>query len=335
MEPNLPMPRRRVLKTLFCSSLAMNLNLTSSSTASKLVEAAELDYFALGDFGSGDEKQKVVARAMMRYAKNLGKKPEGLLMLGDNFYRKMAGGLKSKRWITGFSKMYPAKEFPNPCWAILGNHDYRDTPDNEKVQLGYAASLDRKTRWTMPAKYYRVDFPAKNPQVTFLMLDTNLESINRPLHGPKVACWLTPEEQAAQLVWLKKELASKRAPFTVVLGHHPLYSNGKYQGTPKLIEEIGELLENGGVHMYLSGHEHDLQHLELEGLRTSFVISGGGGARVRGGAEKHKGNFYQVAHGFSHLSIKSDRLHLCHIDANGKIVHSFSKGKNHDWKIEA
>ncbi|WP_435895741.1 metallophosphoesterase [Oceaniferula spumae] len=334
MEPNLPISRRRVLKTLFCSSVAMNLNLASSSAASELVEAAELDLFALGDFGSGDEKQKAVSRSMMRYSEKLGKKPDGFLMLGDNFYRKMAGGLKSKRWVTGFSKMYPAKAFPNPCWAILGNHDYRDTPNNEKVQLGYAASLDRKTRWTMPAKYYRVDLPAKNPQVTFLMLDTNLESINRPLHGPKVACWLTLEEQAAQLVWLKKQLASKRAPFTVVLGHHPLYSNGKYQGTPTLIEEIGELLEKAGVHMYLSGHEHDLQHLELEGLRTSFVISGGGGAHVRGGKEKHKGNFYQVAHGFSHLSIKNDRLHLRHIDANGKTVHSFSKGTNHDWKVE-
>ena len=88
-----------------------------------------------------------------------------------------------------------------------------------------------------------------------------------------------------------------------MLGHHPLYSNGKYQGTPKLIEEIGELMEENGVHMYLSGHEHDLQHIELEGLKTSFVISGGGGARVRGGKEKHKGNFFQVVHGFSHLSI--------------------------------
>ena len=204
MDPNLPVPRRRVLKTLFCSSLAMDLNLSSSSAASRSVKGAELDLLALGDFGSGNEKQKAVARAMMRYAENLRKKPEGLLMLGDNFYRKMEGGLKSKRWIKGFSEMYPAKDFPNPCWAILGNHDYRDTPNNEKVQLGYAASLDRKTRWTMPAKYYRVDLPAKNPQVTFLMLDTNLESINRPLHGSKTPCWLTPEEQAAQLVWLKR-----------------------------------------------------------------------------------------------------------------------------------
>lgn len=329
------MTRRRVLKTLFCSSVAMNLNLSSSAIAKDSIAGAELDLLALGDFGSANENQKAVARAMMRYAQILGKKPEGLLMLGDNFYRKMPGGVKSKRWVSGFSEMYPAKQFPNPCWAILGNHDYRDTPGNEKVQLGYAASRNGKTRWTMPGKYYRVDLPAEDPQVTFLMLDTNLESINGPLHGPKIPCWLTPKEQAAQKAWLENQLSSPRAPFTVVLGHHPLYSNGKYQGTPELIDEIGDLLEEAEVHIYLSGHEHDLQHLELDGLKTSFVISGGGGGNVRKGKEKHQGCFFQDVHGFSHLSIKNSRLHVRHVDVNGKIVHAFSKGTDHDWKVEA
>ncbi|MFC7336084.1 metallophosphoesterase [Haloferula chungangensis] len=335
MNPKLPLSRRQALKTLFCSSVAMNLNLSSSAAAEESLGGAELDLIALGDFGSGDAKQQAVARAMIHYSEILGKKPDGLLMLGDNFYRKMPGGLESKRWTTGFSEMYPSEHFPNPCWAILGNHDYRDTRDNEKVQLGYAASLDRKTRWSMPGKYYRVDLPARNPQITLLMLDTNLEAVNRPLHGPKIPCWITPEEQTAQKAWLEKQLSSKRAAFTVVLGHHPLYSNGKYQGTPPLIDEIGKLLEKAGVHLYLSGHEHDLQHLELDGLKTSFVISGGGGGRVRGGKEKHPDCFFQDVHGFSHLSIKGGRLHLRHIDVNGKIVHSFSKGTDHDWKIGA
>ena len=39
--------------------------------------------------------------------------------------------------------------------------------------------------------------------------------------------------------------------------------------------------------------------------------------------------------GFSHLSVSNERLIVRHIDPNGKIVHAFSKGVNHDWKIEA
>ncbi|MES2657001.1 MAG: metallophosphoesterase [Verrucomicrobiota bacterium] len=331
MLPDPSMTRRRALKTLFCSSVAMKLNLSSVAMAEETTGAPSLDFLAVGDFGSGDEKQKAVGRAMARYVEGMGKSPDGLLMLGDNFYGSMRGGLKSERWQTGFSNIYPSKNFPNPCWAVLGNHDYHDEPGNEKVQLGYAASRDHKTRWTMPGKYYRVD----RPQVTLLMIDTNWESINRRVHGDKTPCWMTAQEQADQQAWLEKQLASPRAPFTVVLGHHPLYSDSAHKDTPELVEGLGPLFEKSGVHLYLGGHDHDLQHLELDGLKTSFVISGGGGARVYGHEKVRKNTFIQDVYGFSHLSFRNQRLLLRHVDANGKMVHAFSKGVNHDWKVEA
>lgn len=333
MSPDHPITRRRLLKTLFCSSVAMRLNVTTAAAAESL--AGSLDFLAVGDFGTGDEKQAAVGRAMVAYAEKLGKKPEGLLLLGDNFYGAMRGGFESSRWQKGFSNVYPGKAFPNPCWAILGNHDYHDTPGNEKIQLGYADSLKRKTRWTMPGKFYRVDLPAVNPQVTFLMIDTNWESINRRLHGEQRVCWMSAEEKTAQQRWLEEQLASKRAPLTVVVGHHPLYSDSAHRDTPELVAELGPLLEKHGVHLYLGGHDHDLQHLELDGLRTSFVISGGGGAAVYGHEEVRKNSTVLDVYGFSHLSVRNKRLVLRHIDVTGKILHTFSKGVNHDWKIEA
>lgn len=122
------MTRRRALKTLFCSSVAMQLNLTSGAVTEAATGTSSLDFLAVGDFGSGDEKQIAVGRAMARYAASMEKSPDGLLMLGDNFYGAIPGGLKSSRWQTGFSNIYPAKSFPNPCWAVLGNHDYHDEP---------------------------------------------------------------------------------------------------------------------------------------------------------------------------------------------------------------
>ncbi len=335
MSTDSTISRRRLLKTLFCSSVAMKLNLAPAAMAETIAPSGSLDFLAVGDFGTGDEKQQAVGRAMVRYAEGMGKPPEGLLLLGDNFYGPMKGGLQSGRWASGFSSIYPGKSFPNPCWAVLGNHDYHDTPGNELVQLGYAASLTRKTRWTMPGKYYRVDLPAVNPQVTFLMIDTNWESINRRVHGDKIPCWLGADEQAAQKIWLENQLSSPRAPFTVVIGHHPLYSDSAHKDTPELVAELGPMLEKSGVHLYLGGHDHDLQHLELDGLRTSFVISGGGGARVYGHDKVRKNSFIQDVYGFSHLSFRDQRLFLSHIDPNGKVVHAFSKGMNHDWKVEA
>lgn len=327
--------RRRLIKTLFCSSVAMQLNLTSSARAQEVAAPGSLDLLAIGDFGTANETQKVVARAMAAYADSLPKRPAGLLFLGDNFYGGMKEGLTSPRWQTGFSNPYPGKTFPGPCWPILGNHDYHDNPGGEKVQLGYAASLERKTRWTMPGKYYRVDLPADKPQVTLLMIDTNYESINRRLHSDNYPCWIPAEEQAAQKVWLEAQLASQRAPFTIVVGHHPVYCDGSHKDTPELVQELGPILEKAGVHLYLGGHDHDLQHLELEGLKTSFVISGGGGQSLHEPGKLLKGPYFQKVHGFTHLSLVADRLHVRHIDDNGKIVHAFSKSVNHDWKLEA
>lgn len=330
-----PVSRRRLIKTLFCSSIAMGLNLRiEDASAAEPALARTLDLLALGDFGTADPPQKALALTFGNYAKAMKNKLHGVLLLGDNFYHPMPGGFKSERWKTGFSDMYPAAIFPCPFWAILGNHDYHDTTGNEQIQLGYPAFREHKTRWTMPGKYYRLDLPAENPMVTFLMIDTDWESINHRIH-PDKPCWMTAEEKSTQMAWLETQLTSKRAPFTVVVGHHPVYSDGSHGDTPELVTELAPILEKHAVHMYLCGHDHDLQHLELEGQKTSFVLSGGGGAPLCPNTKARTGAVIKSTFGFSHLFIAEKRLHLRHLDSSGKICHAFSKGVNHDWKLEA
>src|SRR5215218_10710861 len=97
---------------------------------------------------------------MRGYISRLGRKPDGLFLVGDNFYGMLADGVRSARWKTDFEDMYPASVFPGPCWAMLGNHDYRAEPSGKaRAQLDYAATRPG-TRWTMPGKWYRVDWPA-------------------------------------------------------------------------------------------------------------------------------------------------------------------------------
>jgi tartrate-resistant acid phosphatase type 5 len=86
------------------------------------------------------------------------------------------------------------------------------------------------------------------------------------------------------------------------------------------------LLRQYGVHLYLAGHNHDLEHLEFAGHPTSFVGSGGGGAWLTPpDAAPPRGPYYDEAYGFTHLNIQSDLMTLKHIDATGKIVHAFTK----------
>lgn len=306
--------RRRVLRTLFCSSALLGMNLHASSQgASTDLSPADLHWLAIGDFGSQSAAQFAVAAGMAQYVNQTGLQPNGLLLLGDNFYKKMEGGVESSRWKTGFEEMYPVGLFPGPCPAVLGNHDYSDNKGGEDVQLAYARRPS--TRWTMPAKWYRKD----TPLVTFLFLDTNIPSVTNDA--------LTKDETSAQWQWLETELQKPRAPWTICVGHHPVYSNGKHGDTPALVEKLSPLLQKYDVALYLCGHDHDLQHLELEGLKTSHVLSGGGGARVREGKvpESERGPFSETVYGFTHLQASGEHLTIRHFDPNGRQLHAFRK----------
>ncbi|MDB6076847.1 MAG: hypothetical protein JWO82_594 [Akkermansiaceae bacterium] len=330
---SLPITRRRLIQTLFCSSMAMGLNLGKGLAAETTTSGGTLDLLLLGDFGTGSDHQKKVGGQMVSYVGGLGKKPEGMLLLGDNFYGPMPGGVECNRWQRDFSDVYPAADLPGPCYAILGNHDYHDHPGNV-VELAYPAHREGKSRWTMPANYYRLDLPKDNPQATLLMLDTNWERINRRIHG-EGPCWMEKADEDKQMAWLKEQLASKRAKFTIVAGHHPVYSDSAHGDTPELVAELGPLLEQHGVHLYVCGHDHDLQHMEMAGLRTSFVLSGGGGQSLSDSHEPRPGSVTFKVHGFSHLSVDGDAITVKHIDSNGGIVHAFVKKADYSWKLLA
>jgi hypothetical protein len=327
MDPRSGITRRRALGTLFCSSAFLSLNLRSPGWLSAAEDDA-LDLLLIGDFGTSAADQLKVAKAMREFRMASSIAPHALFLLGDNFYSAAKDGFstESARWKNTFEDVYPAADFPGPCWAVLGNHDYHDNRGGEQVQLAYAKRSG--TRWKMPAKWYRFDLgPKENPLATVIALDSNLPSVsggtNKKTGKPRGS--LTAGEEAEQLSWFRAELGKKRAPFTIVMAHHPLYSNGDHGDTDELIEQWGPLLEEHKVHAYLCGHDHDLQHLELEGLHTSFVLSGGGGAKTRKLESDRKMPYGKDIYGFTHLRIGREELVFTHLDAEGKPGHRFTK----------
>jgi hypothetical protein len=320
--------RRRLIKTLFCSSAAMALNVQGGS-APVVNSKAGLNFLALGDFGTGSTDQKAVAKAMQDFASENSMTPDALLLIGDNFYGSVQEGFTadSKRWQSDIEEMYPAAAFPGLMYPVLGNHDYHDNEDGEKAQLAY--SLKPAVRWKLPAKWYRLDLGGKIPLLTLICLDTNLPAVsgtgkNKKSGKPRAS--LTAAEAEAQLNWFKSELASPRAPFTLVMAHHPLYSNGEHGDTPALIADWAPLLQQHRVHAYLCGHDHDLQHLELEGSFTSHILSGGGGARTRKqNVTARKIPYGKDIHGFTHISVQPDALTFAHHSVDGAVLHRFTK----------
>jgi hypothetical protein len=140
--------------------------------------------------------------------------------------------------------------------------------------------------------------------------------------------WVSADECKRQADWLAAELARPRtAPWLFVLGHHPVYSDGHHGDSEPLIRQVDPLLRRHKVDLYLSGHDHDMQHLEFAGHPTSFVVSGAGGARARPVTYRGRGQFGRAVYGFSHLELRRDRLTLRHVDANGVQIYAFAKSR--------
>ncbi len=94
-------------------------------------------------------------------------------------------------------------------------------------------------------------------------------------------------------------------------------------------------MEKNGVQAFFCGHDHDLQHLEIKGLRTSFVLSGGGGARVREMKSDRKVPYANPVYGFTHLEITPGQLRCRHIDTEGHQLHTFTKSAEGVMTVEA
>jgi len=320
--------RRRFLRQTFAFSALAALGSVPGMAAPSDRESSAVDLLMIGDWGYDrhHEAQSRVAARMRKYAQKHRLQTQSLLMLGDNWYGELAGGAQSPRWQMQFEAMYPPEVFDCPAYAILGNHDYQNWPESKvDAELEYARK--RKTRWTMPARWYRFEFPQKTPLITFLALDSNMPFPDGSSSRGRDFT-LTPQQQAEQLAWLETELKrSRTTPFLVVMGHHPVYSDGKHGDHPILVRDWDPLFRKHKVDLYLAGHDHDLQHLEFEGHPTSFFLSGGGGADLYDLKidPSKRGPYAQRVYGFSHLAVTEREMTLRHLDSDGGVLHAFTR----------
>jgi 3',5'-cyclic AMP phosphodiesterase CpdA len=95
---------------------------------------------------------------------------------------------------------------------------------------------------------------------------------------------LPPAAHAAQLDWLRADLARHPTRCTLAYWHHPLYSSGGHGSIPKM-RDAWKLLYDAGAELVLSGHDHDYERFAPQdadgrldparGIRQ-FVVGTGG-----------------------------------------------------------
>ncbi len=240
--------------------------------------AEPLRFAVIGDSGTGDKYQHLIAQRMTEWHDRL---PYGLvLMLGDNIYGGLfgLGGGNQKDFEEKFDRPYAELLRRGVVFrATLGNHDMRNDDGAHLIRAHDRFHIDG------PQGYYRFTAgtwqaggsdPA--PLVEFFVLNTV-----RVEEGKK---------DSQQLAWLEQALAASRARWKIVYGHHPLYSSARRHGSDeRLRQKLAPILHGGDgneprAEVVLAGHDHIYQRFHLQ-QGIAYFVCGSSGKLRRGNAE--------------------------------------------------
>lgn len=279
-----------------------------------------LHFIAMGDWGrNGADHQKQVAEQMGKTAAEI--KAQFIVATGDNFYPSGVISEFDPLFKYSFEDIYTAFSLQWDWYLVLGNHDYKSNPD---AQVEYS-KISR--RWKMPARYYSKKFAINGDttqQVLIAFIDTNPlipEFYKNTEYGPNVR----GQDTTKQKNWLKKTLSdpSPNIKWKIVVGHHPMFTGGsrtESYDSKAIRSSLKPVLDKYNVDVYLSGHEHNLQHITPPG-KTHHFISGSASEKT---PVKLIPNSKMAAseYGFMLFSINADTLLVQTINEKGEIIYT-------------
>lgn len=269
-------------------------------------------FLVIGDWGrNGDDHQLEVADQLLQQVKK--HKPDFIISTGDNFYPNGVKSTMDPLWKYSFEDIYKSYHLQIDWHVVLGNHDYLGDPD---AQVAYS-SVSR--RWHMPERHFSktVSIKGSKDKILFVYIDTNSlipEFYFNPIYGPNVA----KTDSTAQKQWMEELLTTKdeTVKWKIVVGHHPMYTGGRTDGydTKAIRRSLETLFQESGVDLYISGHDHSLQYLELDGLKQ---IVSGSASEVTPSAVLPFTKFTASEAGFMLFSIVSNKMQFDIINKNG------------------
>lgn len=286
------------------------------------VGAPSITFVVIGDWGRrGQQDQKTVANAMAEYCET--RSCSFVVSTGDNFYTTGVISTQDPHWNQSFESVYSAPSLQIPWYIVLGNHDYLG---NVSAQLDYA-KLD--SRWNLPGRYYTHDFVVGDTfELRLVMTDTSALKASYRHEERYNVTEIVQQNVTAQLEWLDQQLVANDTRWTMVFGHHNIYSTASdHQDDDDMIATLQPLLTKHQVPMYICGHSHSLQHIQLVGDPTAYFVSGSGGMAVPQqpelGTRKYS-SWYAGIPGFMAVTVDAVQATVEAISFTGQRLNSFS-----------
>jgi hypothetical protein len=242
---------------LMCSiGLVCGIGSTSLTFAFDLGGDKGVTVYAAGDIADcrkAAPTDSTAAETAAIIAKGLSKdKNAVVLTVGDHTYPV---GLLSE-----FNDCYDKTwgKFKQRTYPAPGNHEYY-TPEAAGYYSYFSDANDPERR-----SYYSVEVGKWH----VISLNSNLRD----------------SAYAAQLAWLKNDLARHPTKCTLAYWHHPVFSSGGH-GNNDFMKETWKALEAANADVILSGHDHDYERFapqdvdvrrdDAHGIREFIVGTGG------------------------------------------------------------
>lgn len=226
----------------------------------------------IGDWGRrGQFFQKPIASRMEEI------EYDAVISVGDNFYPE---GIASPEDPHVFESWVDIYNPSTPWFVALGNHDHKGSAEAQtKIDLPH---------WNMPNNVYTFDLCNHS----FVVMDST---------HVDMAQWDKVDK-----------LLTEAGPNKWIVAHHPIYSGGWHHFVDEEYRtKMVELYKKHGVIGILSGHDHDLQYIQLDGIHQ--VVSGAA-ASTYGYSEYQEGvQFFSEDVGFVHLAISSEKVNIEYI----------------------
>jgi len=228
---------------------------------------------------------------------------------GDVVYRmdEQPGDPFLAYWLKYFLPFRPVLQ-SMPVYPVPGNHEYDYAalwiehpfyyhvfPAAPDIREGLNA-VDQNRRW----------YAVEEGRVQFLFLDSE-------------TVFGAPGRYEMQ-AWLEERLADDRFQFSIPVTHIPPFSSGRHSETGLPFRQLWhDLFRDAGVPLVISGHDHNYQRIEIEGI--TYLVSGGGSSVLYGMQERIPGlkSFHRVSH-YVVLDLSDDAIELEVYNSLGEMI---------------
>ncbi len=281
----------------------------------------EVNFFLANDLGrNGYYDQKPIAELMGTMAEEIG--PECVIAAGDVHHFDGVQSVDDPLWMTNYELIYNHPELMIDWLPVLGNHEYRGST---QAVLDYS---NKSRRWNMPARYYTKVYEEDGTTVRLVMVDTTplMNKYREENEKYPDAC---KQDNAKQLAWVDSVLTSAKEDWVIVVGHHPIYADTPKDSSERMDMQntLGKILaKHEQVAMYLCGHIHNFQHLQIKESSIDYVVNSSA-SLSRKVMPLESTVYCSPEPGFSIITADQKELCLHMIDKKGNILYSVKRTK--------